>query len=99
MDKDIKKEKLLKNNPHIISASRALAQSMTGAAIKKRIYKWINEASLEGETKITYVGNCLNRTFKKELLDELTLLGYKTEYRLNDDSCNITISWDNVEDK
>lgn len=95
LDDHIEREKLLKDNPYMILASKALKQSMTGTAIKKRIYKWINEASLEGETKVVYTGNYLNRTFKDELIKELNVLGYKTEYHPVDEQvCNIVISWE-----
>ena len=96
LDNHIERDKLLKNNTYMIPASKALAQSMAGVAMKKRIYKWINEAALRGETRITFVGNYINETFKNELIHELTVLGYKTNCKQEDNNvCDIMISWDN----
>ncbi len=95
LDDHIEKEKILKNNSYVVLASKASLQSKSGIAIKKRLYKWINEASLEGETKVVYTGNYLNETFKNELLHELTILGYEVECKQVDEgTCNIIISWD-----
>lgn len=95
LDDHIERGKLLKNNPYMIPASQASLQSNRGITTKKRLYKWINEASLEGETKIVYTGNYLNEAFKNELVQELTVLGYKVESKqIDENNCNIIISWD-----